>query len=240
MAKVYNRKQIFKIISTVILVCVIASALIGLALLFKIIGGSALLGKIMLTLLTTFIAGLFMLNSINALTSGNKLGLVSFALIALSALLFYILIWIAEYFGDFYTAFNYIVVIVSMISILINLIIGNYIFLKWRLLGVQIPFYVVFAYIQTAISFAIFGNTLLITGGMLTPFIAIIIVSLTLSIVLEVKKKNLAQTATENAGADGNYVKIPKAEYDALIAELEEYRNATRVKSADGETEENA
>lgn len=237
MAKVYNRKQIFKIISTVILVCVIASALIGLSLLFKIIGGSTLLGKIMLTLLTTFIAGLFMLNSINALTSGNKLGLVAFALIAISALLFYILIWVGEYFGDFYKAFTYIVVIVSMASILLNLIIGNYISLKWRLLGVQIPFYVAFAYIQFAISCSIFGNSYFI-GALLTPLIAVIIVTFTLFLVLEVKKKNLAQTAAETA--DAELVKIPKAEYDALIAELEEYRNAARVKSADGETEENA
>ena len=222
MAKVYNRKQVFKIISTVILVCVIASAIIGLAKLFGIIGDSALLGKIMLTLLTTFIAGLFMLNSINALTSGNKLGAVAFALIAVSALLFYILIWLAEFFGDFYTAYTYIVVIVSMISILINLIIGTSIFLKWRLLGVQIPFYVAFAYIQFAISCSIFGNSYFI-GALLTPLIAVIIVTFTLFLVLEVKKKNLAQTAAETA--DAELVKIPKAEYDAL---------------ADGETEENA
>ena len=51
------------------------------------------------------------------------------------------------------------------------------------------------------------------------PFVAAIIVALTLIIILIVKKKTLLQTATEERIGDG-YVRITKAEYEGLKAEI--------------------
>ena len=224
-----EKKTLVKSVSTVILVCVIAAAVIGLALLFNIISGSTLLGKIMLSLLTVFIAGLFLLNSINAITAGNKLGIFSAYMIVASAVLFLLLIWVSEYFGSFSETFNYIIVIVSMLSILLNVIIGHYIALGTKLLALQVALYVGFAYVQLVISFVIFGNMTLIEYWQI--FAADIIVVIALYVVLKVKEKNVAQTVREKvvAGSD-EYITITKVEYENLKAEVERLRELAAEK----------
>ena len=224
-----EKKVLVKSVSTVILVCVIAAAVIGLALLFKLIGGSSILGKIMLSLLTVFIAGLFLLNSINAITAGNKIGIFSAYMIVASAILFLLLIWVSQYFGSFSETFNYIIVIVSMLSILLNLIIGHYIVLVDGVLAVQVALYVCFAYVQLVISFVIFGSTALIVYW--EVFAAAIIVAIALYVVLKVKEKNIAQTVREKAVAGSDeYITITKVEYENLKAEVERLRELVAEK----------
>ena len=222
-----KRKNLVKIISTEILVCVIAAAVIGLGLLFKLFGYSGTLGNLLLSLLTLFIAGLFLLNSINAVTVGNKFGICAAFMVIFSAILFLILIWLGGILGDFYSVFSYIIVTVSMISILLNLIIGNYIVLKKQLLAVQIFLYLCFAYVELVVAFVIFGNSALIEYWQI--FVAAIIVALTLYIVLKVKEKNIAQRNVEtNATQNGEeYVTITKAEYEELKAAAEKLKELT-------------
>ena len=224
-----EKKTLVKSVSTVILVCVIAAAVIGLALLFNLIGGSTLLGNIMLSLLTVFIAGLFLLNSINAITAGNKVGIFSAYMIVASAILFLLLIWVSEHFGSFSTTFNYIIVIVSMLSVLLNLIIGHYIVLGTKLLAVQVALYVCVAYVELVLSFLILGNEALITVWQV--FVAAIIIAITLYVVLKVKEKNIAQTTREQSvkGSD-EYITITKTEYENLKAEVERLRELVAEK----------
>lgn len=218
---VIGKKKLFKIISTEILVCVIAAALIGVGLLFGAIEGSYLIGDIMLTLLTLFIAGLFLLNSINAVTAGNKLGVFAAIMLIVAALLFIVLIWVGDALGDFYATYGKITVIVAMVSILLNLIVGNYIQLKKSLLLVQIVQYISVAYVELVLALVILGNTALIVYWQI--FVLAIIVALTLSIVLKVKIKNIAQRETENrVNADGKeLITITKAEYEEMKSEIE-------------------
>ncbi|MBQ9485697.1 MAG: hypothetical protein IJU83_02545 [Clostridia bacterium] len=226
-----ERKKLVKIISIEILVCVITSALIGIGLLFKLFEGSDVLGRIMLSLLTLFIAGLFLLNSINAISSGNKIGVFSACMIVFSAVLFLLLIWLVDVLGSFYTPFIYIVVIVSMISILLNLIIGNYIALGTSLLAIQSIFYVCFAYVQLVLSFVILGNSALINVWQV--FVLACILVLTFYVVLKVKQKNIAQNEVENIvkGRKEGFITITKEEYEGLKAEI------ARLKTLVGETE---
>lgn len=230
-----EKKALVKSVSTVILVCVIAAAAIGLLLLFEAISGSELLGNIMLSLLTVFIAGLFLLNSINAVTAGNKIGIFAAFMIIASAILFLILIWVSEYLGSFKDTFNYIIVIVSMLSVLLNVIIGHYIVLGTRLILVQIAMYLCFAYAQLVISFVILGNGALIEYWQI--FVAAIIVALALYFVLKVQGKNIAQTQREQAVANsGEYITITKTEYENLKAEVERLREIVDKKQPiDGE-----
>ena len=225
-----EKKVLVKSVSTVILVCVIAAAAIGLALLFNAISGSALLGKIFLSLLTVFIAGLFLLNSINAITAGNKVGIFSAYMIIASAILFLLLIWVSQYFGSFSTIFNYIIVIVSMLSVLLNLIIGHYIVLSTKLLAVQVALYLCVAYVELALSFLILGSSVFF-DNIWQVFAAAVIVAITLYVVLKVKEKNLAQTAREKAvkGSD-EYITITKTEYENLKAEVERLRELVAEK----------
>lgn len=224
-----NKKSLAKIVSTVILVCVVAAAIIGLGLLFSIISFSDILGQVLLSLLTVFIAGLFLLNSINAVTQGNKVGIFAAFMIILSAILFLALIWAGKYLESFGTIFNYIIVIVSMLSILLDVIIGHYILLKTRFLAVQIVMYLSLAYVETVLAFAILGNGALIAFWQV--FVTAIIVALTLYIVLKVKEKNIAQETAEIKAEDGEYVTISKQEYENLKAEVERLRELTAEKT---------
>lgn len=218
-----ERTTLTRTISTVILVCVIAAAAIGLGLLFSLFGFSDILGKVLLSLLTVFIAGLFLLNSINALTAGNKVGTFAAFMIIVSAALFLLLIWI----GNLGEIFNYVIVIVSMVSILLNLIVGHYIVLRKSLLAIQICLYVAFAYVELVISFLILGDDSLIMFWQI--FVTAIIVSITLYIVLKVKEKNIAQRKVENIVAQNSdeYITITKTEYENLKAEVERLRELT-------------
>lgn len=218
-----NKKVLVKSVSTVILVCVIAAAIIGLGLLFGLMKFSDPVANILLSLLTIFIAGLFLLNSINAITAGNKVGIFAAFMIVVSAILFLLLIWA----GNLGEIFNYIIVIVSMVSILLNLIIGHYITLGKSLIAIQIFLYLSFAYVELVVAFAILGNSSLIEIWQV--FVTAIIVALTLYIVLKVKEKNIAQRETETKlnGNGDEFVTITKAEYEELRAAAEKLKELT-------------
>ena len=226
-----DKNRLVKIVSGVIIACTVAAAVIGLGLLFQIISSSAILENILLSLLTVFIAGLFLLNSINAITVGNKLGVFAAFMIIVSALLFLVLIWANQYLGSFGEVFSYIIVSVSMLSILLNLIVSNYVALGKSLLAVQIILYICFAYVELVVSFAIFGNSTLIAYWQI--FVTAIIVILTLFIVLKVKQKNIAQTNVAKKAIGNDYITITKTEYDNLKAEVERLRELTKAVPAD-------
>ena len=218
-----NKKVLVKSVSAVILVCVIAAAIIGLGLLFGLFKFSDPVANILLSLLTVFIAGLFLLNSINAVTSGNKVGIFAAFMIIVSAILFLLLIWA----GSLGEIFNYIIVIVSMVSILLNLIIGHYILLRRSLVVVQIFLYLNFAYVELVLAFVILGNSSLIDVWQI--FVMAIIVALTLYIVLKVKEKNIAQKETETKLKENGdeFVTITKQEYEELKAAAEKLKELT-------------
>lgn len=223
-----EKNSLVKIISGVIIACTVAAAAIGLGRLFNLIGDSDILGQILLSLLTIFIAGLFLLNSINAITVGNKLGIFAAFMIMLSALLFLVLIWANQYLGSFGEIFSYIIVSVSMLSVLLNIIVGNYIALGKSLIALQVILYICFAYVELVVSFAIFGNSTLINYWQI--LVAAIIVILTLFIVLKVKQKNIAQASAVRGAENGEYITITKTEYENLKAEVERLRELTAQK----------
>lgn len=224
-----NKQNLFKIISGVIVACVVAAAAIGIGLLMPIITYSDILGQILLSLLTVFIAGLFLLNSINALAVGNKLGIFAAFMIVVSALLFLVLIWANAYLGAFGEVFSYIIVTVSMVSIFLNLIVGNFIVLGKNLLIVQIVLYICFAYVEFTVSLAILGNDVLIKFWQI--LVAVIIVVFTLYIVLKVKQKNLARANAGIGATNGEYITITRTEYENLKAEVERLREMTESRS---------
>ena len=223
-----DKKKLVKAISTGIITCVVIAAVIGLLLLFSIIKGSDLLGKIMLTLLTLFISGLFFLNSVNAIVKGNKLGLASAIAIMVCAVLYILLIWAGGVLGEM-KAYTYFVVILSMLSIFMNLVISNYIVLGKSLIAIQIVLYVAFGYIETTLAFVILGNSVLI--DIWQVFVAAIIVAVTLYVILKVKQKNIQNTTT-SVSANGEYVTITKEEYDRLKAAEEKLKEMEQANTA--------
>lgn len=213
-----NRKTLLKTVSAFSMASVIVAALIGLGLLFAVFDYSDVIGKILLSALTLFIAGILGFNSINAITSGNKISIAAGIMLIVSAALFLILIWLGDYLGGFYDAYIYIVVIISMLSVLLNVIIANYVALGKSLLAIQVIFDICLAYILLTLSFVIFGSSALIQFWQI--FVADAIVVLALYGVLKIKGKNIAQKETE-IKAVGGYITIKKEEYEQMKAEIE-------------------
>ena len=210
-----KNNSFFKAITIAIIACVVAAALIGIGLLFNIVKPTDTVGKIMLTLLTIFIAGLFLLNSVNALAAGNKVGIVSAFMLSISALLCIGLIWLKGVMGDFVGVYGKIVVIVAIASILLNLIIGNYVTFGKKLIVIQIIQYITFAYVELVLAFVILGNNTLINFWHVFAICAI--VTLTLYAVLTVKQKGVFQAnGGASAVADGDVVTISREEYERL------------------------
>ncbi len=227
---VKDRKKLVKAVSTLIIVCVVIAAIIGLLLLFNMIEGSTLIGNIMLTLLTLFISGLFFLNSINAIVKGNKIGIAAAIAIMICAVLYILLIWIGDTITEAFTMYPHFVVILSMASIFLNLVISNYITMGKSLIALQIALYISFGYIETTIALAILGNSVLIDVWQI--FVAAIIVSVTLYVVLKVKQKNIAHAEPQaRLGENGEFVTITKEEYERLKAAEEKLQ---AIENAEG------
>ncbi len=223
-----DKRKLVKVVSAEILVCVILSAAIGLLLLFNLIKGSNIVGNLLLTLLTAFISGLFFLNSVNAIAKGNKVGTASAIAIFVCAVLYIVLIWLGDKLGSVYTPYIYTLVILSMVSIFMNLVISNYIALGSKLLLIQIFLYIFFAYIETTLAFTILGNLVLINFWQI--FLAAIIIAITLYVVLKVKQKNVLHDENIVKANGEEYVTITKTEYDRLKAAEERLFESEREK----------
>ncbi|MBR2975102.1 MAG: hypothetical protein IKC47_05115 [Clostridia bacterium] len=217
-----------KILTLVTIVCLATAGAIGILFLINIeadfLGDATkFLVKVLLTLLVVFLAGLFLLNSVEAIARKNILGFVSAGLIGLSSLMFLVSIWAGLNEG-FYI---HLTCIIAAITILFNMIVANVIVIGKKLLPLQIITYVTLLYVELAIVLLICGSNALF-GDIWLIFAVDAIVCVVLSIVLSIKRKSVVRASvnqTEAAPAVAEeMVTITKSEYQALqnrIAELE-------------------
>lgn len=214
-------KKLKKILSLTAIVCVAISALIGIALLFEVISmkDNAWIGQILLTLLTVFVASVLLTNSIAAIERKNTIGTISVGLILFSALLFLLSIWVnslAEL-----TWYMDMAVIISMLSIMFNMIVGNYLLINKRILSLQIAVYVTLGYIELTIASLILGNDTLISLWQI--FVADIIAFLTLYIILRIKSRDFKDLPTPSVSKTDT-VTISKEEYESLLKQIEDLK----------------
>lgn len=202
-----NKRKLRKIISVTSIMSVAIAGLIGLGLLFSILSFSDIIENILLSVLIVFIAGLCLLNALDAIVKKNKMGLITAGFVLISSVLILAMVWAGEYFGSFYDAYTKIVVIVAMASVFLDVIVGNYIIMGKKNLIIQIIDYLAFLYVEVAISFSILGSDALIKYYI--PFIAAIIVFLVLFAILRV-------LARENRATD---LAANKTELDQLKEE---------------------
>lgn len=203
-------RKIKKTFAFVSIGCISAAAIIGLLFLFKVFKDSPesvikTIGYIALTILVIFCASLFILNAVDALEQRKVLGIVTLSLIGFSSLLFFILIWFQNVIELGF--FQYLIVIISMVSILLDLFVGNYIRLGKRLFILQIIFIVFFIYFEVALSMAILGNSVLIKEGLLTYFIADILVFITIEIILLILGKKEFKKVKNNLALETDKLK---------------------------------
>lgn len=192
-----NIGKIKKTLSTVLIACVGIATVIGILMLFNVVGMTKTVGNIYLSLLTVVVAGILLLNSVEAIGRKNTFGLISLGCILVSAVMFLIVIWLSEVSDGFLKT----TVVFSLASVLFNTIVANYILLGKRMLALQVAFYVVLAYAEVVIGAAIIGFEKLIEGGMLTVFILDLILLLATFLILKIKSKNLTVSAEKETHA---------------------------------------
>jgi len=218
-----NKNKMKKIISTISLVCIGVSALIGLGLLFKILELNEFIGKLMLSILTVFVVGICLMNAIDSIVKKNKFGIATIFMVLISSILVLIWIWLPLQKETILSnTYSKVVIIVSMVSIMLDVIVGNSVILGKKLLALQIICSLFLAYIEIVISLAILGNTTLLNSWQI--FAACIIVFITLFIMLRVKVKG-EQKAESNENISDDTIVITRSEYNSLkqrISDLEE------------------
>jgi len=214
-------KKIKKILTNTSIICIVIAAVIGLLLLFKLFSATSLLGSIMLTLLTVFVSSIFLITSVDVLGKNKKFGIFSVSSIAISAILFLIMIWYSaishnEINGIFFKA----TVTLAAISLLANLVFSLVLSLGKHLVPVQLLCYLCFIFIETVLLIMAYsGNADILQGIFTTILSAVAIVFVVSYIVLKIKAKGFKEKDNED------YIKITKEEYESLknrIKELEE------------------
>lgn len=182
--------------------------------------------KLVATAGTLTVAPSVALNSITLLVDKkNKISYVSLGLIVVSGLMFLILFWAGIGFGSVAVK---ICLTLAILSVTINIIVGDILRLGKKFLYIQIPTYAFFAIFDFFIIALIFGSQMLGKNGIFQLFIAVIILALGGIIALAVlskKQDDNFKTATKQSE---EMVTISKQEYDNLkarIAELEKQLN---------------
>lgn len=222
--------NIKKIVMWVSVVCFALTAAIALYIYFSGAKFSGQIGRIMFTLMTIGVATSMSINGLNLYErKKNPLSLASLGLIAVSALLALYLCW----FQFKWNNLAKFVILISVTSILFNFVVTCILNLKKEKLIFQI-----FVYVNLII-FDFYVGSLLYNFKAAGKYMGIMVVNIVFSIfgsiILTVfSRKNygyIDPNAVNTAAApveDGEYIRISKAEYDALkerIAELENQLN---------------
>lgn len=226
-----EKSTIKKIISWVSIVCVILSATIGILLLLKVLKGSTFIGNTYLSLLTIFMAGLFVLNAIDVITEKKIIGYVTIGLIGLSALLILIYIWANKAFGDFGSVYLKITIWIAVVTILFDVIVSTVILLEKKLLYLQIPYYVTTAYLELALALLITGATDVLVVKQWQIFLIVGIIMLALLIVIKIKSKEYRDDGAKPATVSKDKVVLTMEEYNKLLSKISELEAKLKEKS---------
>ena len=191
-------------------------------------GLSTILVRVLLTLLVVFTAGLFLLNAVEAITRKNIFGFIATGLIGLSSVMFLVFIWGLWQKIDEGSTYLHLTWVISAVTILFNVIVGNVIVIGKKLLPLQIANYLTLFYVELVIVLLICGNATLFEGNRWLIFAIDAIVWIVLTVLLSIKKK-----AVVRASVNGNVPKadkqetvtITKSEYQALLDKIADLEN---------------
>lgn len=201
-----------KKVSLFTLMFVALSALIAILALFGVFSLKGAVVDSLFTCLTLAVAGLLTINSCTMLERKNKLAVISFGLIAGSALLVIIALWSNISSSNLYME---ITLTLCILSVCFNLITSNILKLRNKYLHVQVASYICFALVAGFLVASAWGSTIISDG--VKVFVLFIILSLMGMGILAVLSKRQGDEIISK-----DYIKISKQEYDDLIKAKEE------------------
>ena len=202
-----------KRISLFTLICAVIATLIAISGLFSLIKLKGTTLDLLFTFLTLTVAGFLTINSCTMLEKKNKLAIISFGLIFISALLVVIFIWSNVTKSNIFTSLTSTLCI---LSIYFNLIVSNILKTQNRYLTIQASSYICFTIVSFFLVAISWGSNIL--SKSLKLFVLFVILSVLSQVVLMV----LSKKQSDDIAANKNYVKISKEEYEILLKAKEE------------------
>ncbi len=227
-------EKLKKILTMVTIICLATAGLIGILFMINLKAEfinddfSAFLVNVLLTLLVVFSAGLFLLNAVEAISRKNPLGFVSAGLIGLASLMFLVFIW-----SDIEknTTYIHLTWVISAITILFNVIVGNAIVIGKKLLPLQIINYLTLFYVELALVLLLLELPIFFENDMWLLFAIVAIVWIVFSIILSIKKKSILRSKAKSTSVEApaetvqETVTITKSEYQALLDKIADLEN---------------
>lgn len=198
-------------IATIVLSCYVVLSLILTLLDINFLGG---FNSLFFTVLVLAIAGFFTINSLNMVDKNKTIGFVSLGLIALSAVLIIIAVWI-DISGSIYLN---ITVSFGLLSVLFDIIVSSGLDLGKKNLVIQIVVYLIAFITDLTATLGLFGVVDL--GEILTLFLIMILLSVLGIIVLKVLAKKVVSGNIED---EKGMTKISIAEYNLLLEKAKKY-----------------
>ena len=202
-----------KKISLATIICVGVSALIAILALFGILSIKGVISNLLFTFLTLTVTGILALGSCQMLEKKNKMAIVSFSLIGLSALLVILCFWTSLNEIDVYMKLT---LVICTLSVCFNLISSNILKLGKNYKPLQICSYACYSVVALYLILT-FLDAIKLVDTNLKIFILFIILSFVSMCILAVfSKKQPAEIISKE------YVKITKEEYEDLLAKKEQ------------------
>lgn len=175
--------------------------------------------QILFTVVTLAVVALLLLNTAELIERKNVVAYISLGLLALSAVLFLIIIWGKLFVVD---TFGRITVTISMVSVVFNIITANALKLGKRYLVVQLIEYALLAVIVVLITITIFDGKFARLGS--AYFWASVVVAFAMGIAVSVFAKKVASEGYAASKVKEGYIQVSKEEYDKLVAENQELK----------------
>lgn len=173
--------------------------------------------SILLTFATIAMASAFAINAFNLMPKNKIISYIALSLLGVITIL-----WLVVFFSDFKVSqmFTNIVGVISIATVLFNIIVSNNLKLEKRLLGLQLATYILFTIITILLSLLIFGVQIFDIKGMLEIFLVVCLVAIGLLISLKILSKKVVTETDYKTNEE--YIKIKKSEYDALVSRINE------------------
>ena len=206
-----------KIQKSLVIVSICAVGAIVVMLIAALFGLEVFKDKNLLAVLLSIAviaAGCFFAN--NALDMFNNKKVLSIAclvLLTISAILGFVHFWSHFTLSEGFARFTGIVVITS---VLIVIIVTTYGQLNKKFFALQLVTYILVGIIDIVLILALLGVEVFKNGGFTTIFVAICFIAFALLCTINIISKRI------NKIVENGYIKIKKADYDDLLAKVEE------------------
>jgi len=209
-----------KYVSYASLTFVGVAALLAILGLFGVPIFSGVMSQILFTDIALAVASILLIDTIELAANKNIIAIISTALIALSLLLFFGVIWGSV---ALFASYGQVTVVISLISMEFSVIVGNIVKLGRAYLALQIIVYALLTFIIGAICLAIF-QVIGVSIFLMVWFWAVVIITFALSIALKVFAKKVATDKLESRIVKAGYISVNEAEYKALLEENAELK----------------